>query len=151
MLFLGRQLMNNLSREDGFTLIELMIVVAIIGILSAIALPSYLESMQNSRRSDAQDALIEASQRMEVFYARGATYTTNLADIKASSSSDEGYYTIAISAETNSCSIGNCYSLTATPLSTGLQQDDKVKGFRISSLGLRELSYDGSTWVSGWN
>lgn len=143
--------MNNFSRKSGFTLIELMIVVAIIGMLSAIALPSYLDSMQKSRRSDAQDALLEASQRMEVFYAKGASYTINLADINVSSSSDEGYYTIAISAETNSCPIVNCYSLTAIPVSTGLQQDDKAKGFRMSSLGLRELTYDGSTWVSGWN
>lgn len=61
-------------RSSGFTLIELMIVVAIIGILSAIAYPSYQAYVQQARRADAQVALMELAQFMERHYTREGGY-----------------------------------------------------------------------------
>lgn len=58
----------------GFTLIELMIVVAVIGILSAIAYPSYQEYVNKSRRADAQAALVELAQFMERHYTGKGGY-----------------------------------------------------------------------------
>lgn len=63
-------------KHRGFTLIEIMIVVAIIGILSAIAYPSYNNSVVKSRRADAQSALIGLSQQMERHFAQKSTYTS---------------------------------------------------------------------------
>ncbi len=70
-------------RKNGFTLIELLVAVAIVGILAAIAIPSYQESMRKSRRSDAQGALMSFANAMERYYTQFNTYcgigTTGLA------------------------------------------------------------------------
>jgi type IV pilus assembly protein PilE len=57
------------EHQKGFTLIELMIVVAVIGILAALAFPSYQESVAKSRRADAQRALMEAEQYMRRYFS----------------------------------------------------------------------------------
>lgn len=57
--------LNRIRTVSGFTLIEVMIVVAIVGILSAIAYPSYQQHVRSSRRADAQAALLELAQFME--------------------------------------------------------------------------------------
>jgi type IV pilus assembly protein PilE len=64
--------MNKVNR--GFTLVELMISVAIIGILAAIAIPGYSEYVDSSRRTDGQSALISLGQAMERYYTEKTTY-----------------------------------------------------------------------------
>lgn len=64
----------------GFTLIELMIVVAIVGILAAIAYPSYAEQMRRAKRSDAQTAILEVSQLLQRHYIGRSTFTGADAD-----------------------------------------------------------------------
>lgn len=61
-------------KQAGFTLIELMIVVAIVGILAAVAYPSYQEHVRKARRADAQTALLELGQFMERYYTANGTY-----------------------------------------------------------------------------
>ncbi len=62
------------KQTQGFTLIELMIVVAIIGIIAAVAYPSYMEQVERTRRGDAQGALMSFSNAMERFYTQQGTY-----------------------------------------------------------------------------
>jgi len=62
------------NRSSGFTLIEVMIVVAVIGILAAIAYPSYLEYVRDARRSDARVNLLELAQYMERYHTGNGSY-----------------------------------------------------------------------------
>lgn len=62
------------SQARGFTLIELMIVVAVIGIIAAFAYPSYVEQVESTRRGDAQGALMSFANAMERYYTQQGTY-----------------------------------------------------------------------------
>lgn len=89
-------------RTKGFTLIELMITVAIVGILAAIAYPSYLDQVRKSRRADAQSALLQAANRQERFYTTQYKYTKNLGELGIPSETENEAYTINIdSADAN--------------------------------------------------
>jgi type IV pilus assembly protein PilE len=68
----------SIGSNKGFTLIEVMIVVALIGILAALAYPSFVDSIRKARRGDAQQGLMEAAQKLETFYARNAMQFTKL-------------------------------------------------------------------------
>jgi len=104
----------------GFTLIEVMIVVAIIGILLAVALPSYQDTLQKGRRSDGMSALLDASNRQEQFMLDRSTYTADMTDLGFAANpyiSEEGYYSIAAAA-CGTGTLATCYVLTATASST---------------------------------
>jgi type IV pilus assembly protein PilE len=103
----------NKNGTRGFTLIELVMVIAIVGILMAIAIPSYNNSTTKARRADGQTALMDVMVRQERFYTENNTYSTNLAALPAQAASPEGYYTITAAA----CGTGidSCVILTATP------------------------------------
>lgn len=86
----------------GFTLIELMITVAIVGILAAIAYPSYLDQVRKSRRADAQSALLQAANRQERLYTTQYSYTQNLSDLGMAAATENEAYTLTInSADAN--------------------------------------------------
>jgi len=78
-------------RSAGFTLIELMIAVAIIGILASIAYPSYQRYVQDSRRVDAHAGLMQAAQQLERCYTVSASYS----GCDFTTTSPEGLYTIS--------------------------------------------------------
>lgn len=118
--------------KRGFTLLELMIAVAIVGILAAIAYPSYRESVMKSRRSDAKAALLQVQLAQEKWRANNPTYGT-LAQIGVGATSGEGYYTIAVAGNT-----ATAYNATATP--TGAQASDKCGTFTINQAGQKGVT-----------
>jgi type IV pilus assembly protein PilE len=67
--------------QQGYTLIEILIVVAILGVLAAIAIPSYQNSILASNRSVAQAALLDLANRQEQFYLDNRTYASDLTDL----------------------------------------------------------------------
>lgn len=116
--------------EQGFTLIELMIVVAVIAILSAIALPSYNAYVERSHRANARAALLQASQWMERAATARGTYPLN-AEIPAGVLTVEGgRYVIATDSTTRAT-----FTFTATP--TAAQANDRCAAFVINQAGTR--------------
>ena len=122
--------MNRLKIQ-GFTLIELMIVVVIIGIIAAVAYPSYNNSVPKARRSDGQAALMDIMNAEERYFTENNTYTTTIADVNKSTTSEEGHYTI--SAAACGSGIDTCVILTGTP--QGTQASDG--NLTLNSLGIK--------------
>lgn len=121
-------------KQQGFTLIELMIAVVIIGILAAIAYPSYTAQVQKTRRADAQTALSQAALAMEACRADRATYT---GCALPNASSDDGHYTLAVVVT----GAGRGYTLTAAPAAGSPQANDAA----CTSLTLDSRSARGHT------
>jgi len=130
------------NAEKGFTLIELMIVVAVIAILSAIAYPSYQEYVKRSRRTEAQSLLNEAAAREERWRAQNGSYMTgttaaDIAKLKLPNvdRSENGYYTLAIAVVAND----GGYTLTATR--AGAQTSDtKCGNFTLDATGKKGIA-----------
>ena len=75
-----------MNKNKGFTLIEVMIVVAIIGILAAIAYPSYAEQVKQSRRTDAKAGLYRIAQQQEEYFIQNLSYASNTTKLGDSNS-----------------------------------------------------------------
>lgn len=69
------------GRHQGYTLIELLIVVAVIGVLASIAIPAYQQSVMRGNRSVAQAGLMDLANRQEQFYLNNKTYTADMANL----------------------------------------------------------------------
>ena len=110
--------LSSVQRQSGFTLIEVMIVVAIVGILAAVALPSYQSYMQRGDRASARAAMLEAQQFMERFYATNDRYTTDVA-CAISPSLPARFASVPENSPKYAISVAStctAYTLTATPL-----------------------------------
>ena len=110
--------MYSKAKQGGFTLIEVMIVVAIIGLLAAIGYPSYQAHVAKAKRADAQASLMELAQFMERYYTANGRYTQangsapDLPFTEAPKDPGAKNYTLAFVANSPTAST---YTLTATP------------------------------------
>jgi type IV pilus assembly protein PilE len=136
-----------MRKRSGFTLVELIIVVAIIGILAAIAYPSYTQHVIRSKRADGMAALMNAAQAMERF--RVANYSYNLpgglSDVYATQVPTDGagaaYYNLS------AVTTVNTYVLTATPTGSLAGQDGALS---LSNTGAKTWGAQ-NCWPEGGN
>jgi len=117
--------------QKGFSLMELLIVIAIIGILATIAYPSYTDYVKKTKRSDGALALMEAVQAMERCKSTAFAYT-NCTLTGQQSVSPESYYSIALSPDPTA----STFTIVATPQGTQ-SSDTECATMSIDHLGNR--------------
>lgn len=146
--------------DRGFTLIELMIAVAIVGILAMIAVPSYTSHLANVRRAEAQGSLMELANFMERYFTVNNCYKDKGANSLCDNSDDDPTlpftqapkdgtpkaYNLAL--QVNS---GSTYTLRATPIAGGVQADNGI--LELDHTGARrwDKTNDGDFSDSGEN
>jgi type IV pilus assembly protein PilE len=128
---------TRLSAPEGFSLIELLVVVAVVGILAAVAYPSYQEQLASARRSDMKAELMRLAQHMERLYTEtGCDNPDDDNTCTGSGTPDIGttndHYSVAF---TDGEPTATTFTLEATPKADGPQAGDGIMG--INELGQR--------------
>ncbi len=132
--------MNN----QGFTLIEALIVVAIMGILAAIAYPIYDDNLRTARRADSYDSLLYVQNLQEKYRANNSTYGTLTQTGFPGTASVDGFYTIAVTTPT---AVG--YASTATAVTGTTQVNDTgctVLTLTVNAANPRGLRMPAACW-----
>lgn len=127
----------------GFTLIELMITVVVIGILTAVALPSYRDHIAASRRADGKAAVMALAQSMERWYTERSTYAGATVAVIYRTTSPQGFYTMRITAQD-----AGSFSIRAVP--RGAQVGDPCGSFVYNQAGTRSLASASLTVAQCW-
>ena len=142
---------NSEMKHGGFTLIEVMIVVVIIGVLTIIAFPSYQEHMKKGKRAEGQAAVLQAAQALERYMTTNNTYTTDLvaAGYKAYSGSDPSTssYTLTVAAAAGG-SISSSYRIIATPTATW--SDPECYQYTLDHTGAKGVQGGSYTSAQCW-
>jgi len=116
----------------GFSLIELVIVLLIIAILAAIAIPSYRQYVVRANRVDAQRSLMDLAARQERFFYSRNAYATALSDLGANSSVAGANYTIAPPSATSTA-----FTITASAVGSQQKSDQACQTLTITNTGVQ--------------
>jgi type IV pilus assembly protein PilE len=139
-----------MRREAGFTLIELMITLAIVAILAAVALPSYQSLMQQARRNDAKTGLMQSAQALEACFTEFNAYNnvecipwvSGVGSVDARS--PDGYYRVTSKNSSGTEQLASSrFILYATPVAGGAQAGDACGVFVLDSSGTRSAALAG--------
>jgi type IV pilus assembly protein PilE len=114
-------------KKNGFSLIELVVAMGIVGILAAIAIPAYSSYTKTANRTDAVRSMTYDAQALERCYSQNFTYMGCAS--AASGPSAQGYYTVTITPTVNS------FAIVATPLKSPQTQDSACTSFTLNNAG----------------
>jgi len=136
------------KNNKGFSLIEVMIVVAIFGIITAVATPSYMEYVRKGKRADAKVELLRLSQMQESFFVQNLSYASTLAQLGLAGTvtSEQDEYTMSLStvvpAGCGGTSASPCTGYTLTAQATGSSQsnDGQCGNFTLSNTGVKGVT-----------
>ncbi len=130
------------DRQQGFTLVEVIIAAVIIAILSAVAYPAYMDNVVRANRTDARAVLTRLANEMERSFATNGQYPATLAGFGLMEAgdayfSDNGHYVLTIAAGPSG-SLQTSYALSADPVEDGPQaHDETCPSYSLNSQGRR--------------
>ena len=124
-------------KKNGFTLVEMMITVAIVGILAAIAIPSYSSYTKRANRIDATRTMSFAAQALERCYSQVFSYGNCAGALAGATPSPQGYYTITIAV--NAAPTAS-YTITAVPRTNPQLTDSSCANFSVDSTGTQRAT-----------
>ena len=131
-----------MMKKNGFSLIELMIAVGIVGILAAIAIPSYTAYVKRANRTDATRSLSVTAQALERCYSQNFTYVGCAILATSPGPSSQGYYTVTIATVAGP---PESYTLSAVPLLAPQTADALCTSFTLDSTGAQGATPAGNT------
>lgn len=133
-----------MKTQNGFTLIELMITVAIIGILSAIAYPSYTQYVVKSNRSAAEAFMLTVAGKQEQYMLDARGYATNMTVLNITSVPSEVSKNYNVTVTANNAATPPTYTVTATPTGTQATRDTSCAILTLDQTGGKGISGTGS-------
>lgn len=123
-------------KRNGFTLVELMITVAVVAILAMIAIPSYTQYIKRANRTDATKTLTLDAQALERCYSQTFSYANCPGFLAATTVSVEGKYNVTIAVpDPTAGAPAASYLITAVPLAPSQQADADCQSFTLNTAG----------------
>jgi type IV pilus assembly protein PilE len=133
---------SGLTRDSGFSLIELIVVVVMLGILAAVAIPNYTEYVKRGHRSAAQAYITDLAARQVQFYLDRRVFADTVAALNVNAPAEiANRYTVAIAVTPGPPAT---FTITATP--TGSQIDDRCGALTIDQAGTRGAAATTGCW-----
>jgi len=137
----------------GFSLVELMIVVTIVAILAAIAIPQYNTSVRQSRRTEAKSALLDIAGREERYFNTNNAYSSTPSDLgygPVGSTFPEtigsGYYQVTVAVTAAAPPVLPTYTITAVPITADQLKDTTCLFFSVTNTGLQSATTMPTCW-----
>lgn len=121
-----------MKKQYGFTLIELIVAVAIVGILAAVAWPNYTDYVKRASRAEAAAALLDAANKEEQFFVDNREYTDSFSDLGITKNTENGHFELSLEVVS-----GNSFTITAKPVAGPVKGDKDCKSLTLTDTGLK--------------
>lgn len=139
------------ASSRGFTLVELMVVILVVSILAAIAIPTYTNQVRKSRRTEARNALLDAAAREERFYATNNRYSVTAADLGYAAfpaTVGSSYYSLNVACTNNAACTD--FTVTATAIN-GQAKDTACATLTLNNVGAQNATGSTLAATTCWN